>query len=134
MLDPSQLVLPTAEEIEAAHDAIIEATGGLAGVRVDIGGVVGRIESSLWYRDFANIAEVAALYADTIVNGHYFNDGNKRTGLATMLLFLEMNGYGVVTDEITLADRMVELATHAMNQHALAQWLTSKLQPFPHVL
>jgi prophage maintenance system killer protein len=41
------------------------------------------------------------------VNGHYFQDGNKRTGLATMLMFLDMNGFDVTTDEIALADRMV---------------------------
>ncbi len=95
---------------------------------VDIQGVVGRIEINLTYREFGSIAEVAALYADTIVNGHYFQDGNKRTGLATMLMFLDMNGFDVITDEIALADRMVDLATHTIDQRTFAEWLKPKLR------
>lgn len=123
-----ELLLPTAAEIHAAHDIILKHTGGLAGVRVDIDGLVGRIEQALYYRDFSSIAEVAAFYADAIVNGHYFQDGNKRTGLATMLMFLEMNGYTVDADPIALADRMVEVATHTLDERTLATWLTPKLR------
>lgn len=122
------LLLPTAAEIHAAHDIILQHTGGLAGVRVEIDGLVGRIEQALYYRDFASIVEVAAFYADALVNGHYFQDGNKRTGLAVMLMFLEMNGYTVDADPIALADRMVDLATHTIGERVLAQWLTPKLR------
>lgn len=126
--DVDELLYPTAAEVHAAHDIILKHTGGLPGVRLPIDGVVGRVESAIYYRDFANIAEVAAFYADVLVNGHYFQDGNKRTGLAVMLMFLDMNGYSVEADSIALADRMVELATHAIDERTLGQWLTPKLR------
>jgi hypothetical protein len=46
-IDPAALFYPTADEIQDLHDTIIASTGGLAGVRVDIHGVVGRIETNL---------------------------------------------------------------------------------------
>lgn len=44
------------------------------------------------------------------------------------LMFLDMNGFDVATDEIALADRMVDLATHAIDQRAFAEWLKPKLR------
>lgn len=40
---------------------------------------------------FNTIPEIAAAYLFYIVDGHIFQDGNKRTGLASCLIFLKMN-------------------------------------------
>ncbi|MBI5916861.1 MAG: type II toxin-antitoxin system death-on-curing family toxin [Bacteroidetes bacterium] len=38
------------------------------------------------------IEDKAAFYMHSIISGHVFQDGNKRTGLAAALLLLEVNG------------------------------------------
>ena len=129
MFDPNTLIYLTTDEVQELHDTIISTLGGLPGERLAgaADGIVARINSNIQYRDYTDIAEVAALYADVIVNGHVFNDANKRTGLAAMTLFLQVNGYSVQTDEVAMADQMVALATHAVDQRVLAEWLRPKI-------
>ncbi len=42
---------------------------------------------------YPTIHEKAGLYMYNIINGHIFQDGNKRTGLGAALLFLSLNDY-----------------------------------------
>ena len=41
---------------------------------------------------YPSISHKAAFYMFSIVTGHIFQDGNKRTGLEAALLFLKLNG------------------------------------------
>lgn len=45
---------------------------------------------------YPSIPDKAAVYLFTIVSGHLFQDGNKRTGLTVALLFLLVNDYDIV--------------------------------------
>lgn len=54
----------------------------------------------------------AAVYWHRITTSHCFNDGNKRTGLISTLLFLEMNGYEVIVDDDSLYDYCLKIANH----------------------
>lgn len=42
---------------------------------------------------YPKLSDKAGLYMFNIISNHVFQDGNKRTGLAAALIFLEMNGY-----------------------------------------
>jgi death-on-curing protein len=42
---------------------------------------------------YPEIHEKAGLYMYNIISNHVFQDGNKRTGLGSALLFLKLNGY-----------------------------------------
>ena len=42
---------------------------------------------------YAEIHLMAAVYAHGIIKNHPFLDGNKRTGMAVALIFLDTNGY-----------------------------------------
>jgi len=55
------------------------------------------------------VEELAAAYAVYIVQGHVFLDGNKRTGAAAMLVFLEANGRRVSPATDALVAAMIEL-------------------------
>jgi death on curing protein len=77
----------------AIHDEQLAEHGGAVGVRD-----AGLLESSLarplnraGYGD-PDIAELAAVYAFSIVRNHPFIDGNKRTGYVLLETFLELNG------------------------------------------
>ncbi len=78
--------------------------------------------------------QLAAAYAVYIVQGHVFLDGNKRTGAATMLLFLAVNGVrprrwnarsvrGNQAILLTLQNR----ARAGASAGALVAWLATKL-------
>lgn len=53
--------------------------------------------------------ELAAAYADHIVQEHVFLDGNKRTGAAAMLTFLQANAAAVAIPPEELASMMIDL-------------------------
>ncbi len=56
-----------------------------------------------------NLFAMAAAYLFHLVNNHAFVDGNKRTGLAAALVFLDANGYEVTDEGTELADMVLEL-------------------------
>jgi death-on-curing protein len=47
---------------------------------------------------YPTVADKAALYLFNIISNHIFQDGNKRTGLASALAFLYRNGYDLRDD------------------------------------
>jgi len=58
----------------------------------------------------ADIFEMAAAYTFHISQNQPFIDGNKRTALASALVFLEINGISISDPEGTLYDAMLTLA------------------------
>ena len=85
----------TVEQVIELHRKLIQATGGLDGVKD-----AGLIESSLssafnayfGVNHYPSIEEKAARFCYSLVNNHAFCDGNKRIGVYVMLVFLELNG------------------------------------------
>ncbi|MBY4959469.1 type II toxin-antitoxin system death-on-curing family toxin [Streptococcus suis] len=85
----------TVEQVIELHTRLIQATGGLGGVRD-----VGLIESSLssafstyfGVEKYPSIEEKAARLCYSLVNNHAFLDGNKRMGVFVMIIFLKLNG------------------------------------------
>lgn len=57
-----------------------------------------------------DLFEMAAAYLFHIVQNHPFVDGNKRTGTATALVFLDMNGIPVDADEDALVALVLDVA------------------------
>ena len=47
------------------------------------------------YAPDSSIFEIAAAYGYGLAKNHPFVDGNRRTALISILLFLELNGYGL---------------------------------------
>jgi death-on-curing protein len=79
--------------LRAAHDEQLAEHGGGAGTRDE-----GLLESALVRaRNLAaygdpDVAELAAAYGFGVARNHPFVDGNKRTALASCLVFMERNG------------------------------------------
>ena len=78
----------------AVHDEILIQTGvGRAGCHIDkLESVLNRIDQQMYYSGVNDIFEIAAWFGIAISKGHAFVDGNKRTGLAVMLTYLEIQG------------------------------------------
>lgn len=85
----------TAEQILELHKIMLDVTGGLDGIR-DMGLLESAINASFSSFDgnelYPTIESKAARLGIGIVKNHPFTDGNKRTGLISMLVFLELNG------------------------------------------
>ncbi len=122
-------VFLTREVIDNIHADSLALFGGSAGIRDD-----GLIESALgsaknaWYYGRDDLFEVAAAYAFHLSQSQAFIDGNKRTGIAAALIFLEYNGVPSRVDDGTLYDAMIGIAERRLNKPQLAAVLESFLQ------
>jgi len=94
----------------AVHDEILRQTGvGREGGHLDkLESVLSRIDQQMYYNQVDDLYEIAAWYGIAISKGHAFVDGNKRTGLAVMLTFLEIQGVSI-QDNTGLDDLMVDI-------------------------
>ena len=74
----------------------------------------------LLHRD---LYEMAAAYAFHLCQNHPFVDGNKRTGLSSALVFLELNGISIDDPEGLLYRAMMDVASGSLEKLALAEIL-----------
>ncbi len=113
------------EEVLYIHADQIERYGGAASIRD-----AGLLESALampratfggefLHRD---LYEMGAAYLFHIVQNHPFVDGNKRTGTATALVFLEMNGVAVDADEDALVELVLDVAQSRADKARIAEY------------
>jgi death-on-curing protein len=89
------------------HALIIGATTAEAADqlrnRAGLESAIARPETYAHYQD-ADLALQATVLAHGIAEGQQFIDGNKRTALIAMLVFLEVNGWRVEASDPELAD------------------------------
>lgn len=64
----------------------------------------------------SDIIELATKYTAGIIQNHPFIDGNKRTGFALGVLFLELNGYRFTASEEAAAQAILELAPGTIDE------------------
>jgi death-on-curing protein len=109
-MSPSFLDL---EEVLELHRFQIARYGGEPGIRDK-----GLLQSALAVPQAGfgdrylhqDLPEMGAAYLFHIVQNHPFFDGNKRTGTATALTFLKMNGIQVTADPDALAELTLSVA------------------------
>ena len=115
----------TGRDIERLHGQGL-SFGGLSDYRhnMTVASITGRIDATLFYHEFDSVEDVAALYAETIAQGHVFNDGNKRTAFLAMMTFLKLNGVALNADSIAIADLVISLAAGEITRKDLTTWLS----------
>ncbi|MDX2303103.1 MAG: type II toxin-antitoxin system death-on-curing family toxin [Microscillaceae bacterium] len=64
----------------------------------------------------------AALYLYNIISNHIFQDGNKRTGLQSAIIFLLMNGYDLQSDDETLIHFTLSVASAELSLEPVQAW------------
>jgi len=90
------LLHPTVEAVKAIHREVLQAHGGSPGIRDEglLDSAVAAPQATMMGKPmFREPVEVAAAYLFYLCRNHPFIDGNKRTALATCLVFLSENGY-----------------------------------------
>ena len=88
------LAHPTVEAVKAIHVEVLAAHGGGAGLRDEalLESAVAAPQATMMGEPlFTDPIEIAAAYLFYLCRNHPFVDGNKRTALATCLVFLSEN-------------------------------------------
>lgn len=78
---------------------------------------------------YPTITDKAAIYCFNIICNHIFSDGNKRTGLASALLFLNLNNFDLslnVNDTI-LTDFIIKVASGESNLEECRAWFAENV-------
>jgi death-on-curing protein len=69
-----------------------------------------------------DVFEMAAAYLNHIVQNHAFLDGNKRTGLAVALVFLDLNGILIEAPKGSLYDLTLAVARGEVGKSQIAEF------------
>ncbi|MEO5337947.1 MAG: type II toxin-antitoxin system death-on-curing family toxin [Magnetospirillum sp. WYHS-4] len=115
----------------AIHDEQLAMFGGGTGIRDP-----GLLESALakpvnrWhYEPGATFPELAAALGHGIIANHPFVDGNKRTGLICMPIFLHINGWLFDPDKIEEVRMILGVAAGEVGEAELARWVAAASRP-----
>ena len=114
----------TPEAIVAIHECQLAEHGGRVGTRD-----AGLLESALARaRNMAaygepDYADLAAAYGFGIARNHPFVDGNKRTALVAVELFLDLNGVDLEASDADCVVTLLGLAAGDLDERAFAAWI-----------
>jgi len=118
--------LPTVEQVVRLHSKMIARSGGSDGVR-DIGLIESAImRAAAGYGDYdvyPNAVQKAAAVCCGLVSNHGFIDGNKRIGVAAMLLILQKNGVMLQYTQRELIQLGMDLAQGLLSVEDCIQWI-----------
>ena len=109
------------KQILLIHSMLIDQTGGAHGLRDKnrLHSVVSAIQQPYYESKF----EKAALLARNIIQDHPFVDGNKRTGITSAIVFLEMQGIKLQFKIGEIEDYAVAIAVENFDVAEIAEWL-----------
>lgn len=72
---------------------------------------------------YPSIYDKAAQLCYGIANNHPFTDGNKRTALHSMYVYLIINGYDITATQQDVENLIINVAAGRMNNIELSKWL-----------
>jgi len=112
------------ETVLALHARLLAEFGGRDSLRYEglLDSALGRPQQLLAYGT-PDQFDVAAAYAFGLVRNHLFVDGNKRIGITTAILFLELNGCRFVASEADTTLNTLALAAGELSEAAYSKWL-----------
>lgn len=113
----------------AIHDLQIAEHGGSPGIR-DVGLLESALNRAINIADYEaseDVSRLGAAYLFGIAKNHPFIDGNKRTALSVMGLFLAMNGYEIVATDEALFKAVLGVADGGLSEHDFAQWVEQNI-------
>ena len=72
---------------------------------------------------YPSLYDKAAQLCYGIANNHPFTDGNKRTALHSMYVYLIINGFDITATQQDVENMIIDIAAGNMTNTELAQWL-----------
>lgn len=117
--------LPAAA-MRAIHAELMAEFGGPE-ARVDedlLAATLARPRQRQYYENTkADLATLAAAYGYGFARNHPFTDGNKRMALASMDVFLRLNGHRLTAPEVEAVIVIRQLAAGELDEASLAEWV-----------
>jgi len=112
-------------DVDYNYEFLMEQHGGLPGLPNEdtLAATLARSQQLLTYEPESTLFELAAAYGYGFARNHCFPDGNKRIALATMDIFLMLNGQDLVPDEAEAVVIINAVAADEFSQEDLAEWL-----------
>ena len=122
------MILLNREQIQYLHSKLINATGGIDGIRDE-----GLLDSALQtpFQAFGgeelypSVPQKAARLCYGFIQNHAFCDGNKRIGVYAMLVFLELNGIEIDCVDEELVSLGLGVASGKMKDEDIMLWILS---------
>lgn len=120
------MIFLTKEQIKYLHSKLIQATGGIDGIRDE-----GLLDSAISapFQSFGGeelyptIPRKAARLCYGLIKNHVFLDGNKRIGIYAMLVFLELNGIEIECSDEDLVTLGLEIAAGQYKDEDIVLWI-----------
>lgn len=133
-MSEEKIVYLDLEDVEDLHKENLERDGGLPGREP------GKLEAKLalpmsgygGIEFYPTLGEKAAVYHYHLASGHCFFDANKRTSYTAMVLFLDFNGYDLITESDDLYEWTRMIADHNTRpdfKHAV-KWIEDRMRKF----
>ena len=124
-----------ADEVLIFHKKIIEQTGGLGGVR-DIGLVQSALKRAFSTFDgqdlYKEVEDKISVITYGLIKNHGFIDGNKRIGVAVMLLLLRMNDINIRYTQGELVELGLDISNGKLNENGIKQWIKDHIYKRHH--
>ncbi len=121
------------QSVVALHLQLIQESGGSHGLR-DAGlleSAIARAENKVTYDAQATVGSVAASLSWGLIKNHAFIDGNKRIGLAALVVFLHVNRYQLqchLSEEIAM---VLRVAASEVGEDEWTAWVIEHVAELP---
>lgn len=114
------------ENILLFHKKLVSKTGGSGGVR-DLGLIESALNRGFMTFDGRDLYESIEMKISVISHGlirnHGFIDGNKRIGVAVMILLLKLNDIKIRYSQKELIDLGLGVAEGRFNENNIFEWI-----------
>ena len=119
-----EVVWITEAVIPAVHDEQLAQHGGATGLR-DAGLLQSALARPRQRAAYAapDLAELAALHGLAIAQNHPFIDGNKRTALVALELFLALNGHRLGASDADAVLAVLAMAAGTLSDDDFIAWV-----------
>ncbi len=119
------IIIPISDDIIAINEKL----GGSVINPGVVNFIIARIDAKTPKRDYSRqIATIAAILWFEITRGHPFIDGNKRTAVEAMKLFLKKNGFKLNTTLGGLVYISLKIANNEISYPYLIDWIHQRLE------
>ena len=116
----------TEQDIHELHKQLEDAFVLSSGIRDEsllISAVNSPFQTFMGNDLYPSIYDKAAQLCYGIANNHPFTDGNKRTALHSMYVYLIINGLDITASQQDVEDLIINVAAGNMTNVELAEWL-----------
>jgi death-on-curing protein len=120
------IVRPLVETVIAIHEELINKIGGINGIRDE--NLLDMSINSPFHTFggtdlYPSLIDKAAHLVFSLIKNHPFLDGNKRTGVTVMLIFLKSNGLEIDCTNEELAELGLGLADGSYDEERAKEWI-----------